>query len=293
MKMTYNNASYWVDLHKKFPGELRSVGWPGLSEEYNKLKYQSESESVLEVLDSFLGSFDKTEVSILDIGAGIGYFSNLVDGYLERKGFTSTITAIDISENALNVARELNPGIEISRVDIMSVDVDRYLETFDLVMSFYCLHHIVGFKGYVNALTFSARSVKPGGRLMIMDPILSKPYSRFDTFDYYTFQGNGLPRHLFFMDDLLVSEGFRRISITDAISFLLNGNIEGDSLAGYSIMNILWRIASKLVYPHDKIVNRFSIAIKTLDRWLKKKAAYSSKICLYEKTPSGMRGTST
>jgi hypothetical protein len=125
---------------------------------------------------------------------------------------------------------------------------------------------------------------------MIMDPILSRPYSRFDTFDYSTFRGNGLPRHLFFMDDLLVSEGFQRISITDAVSFLLNGNIEGNTWTGYSIRNILWRFASGLIYPHDKIVTRLSSAIRTLDRWMKKRASYSSKICLYEKSPWG-RGT--
>lgn len=290
--MPYRNSSYWIDLHKKLPGALRAVGWPGLSEEYNKLKYQSESESVMKVLDAFLGRFDKKEVSVLDIGAGIGYFSHLVEEYLGRKGFAASVTAIDISENALEVARSMNPGITTWTVDLTSVEVDRFRETFDLAMSFYCLHHIVGFKGFVNALTFSARSVKPGGGLMIMDPILSTPYSRFDTFDYYTFRGNGLPRHLFFLDDVLVSEGFRRISVTDAVSFLLNGNIEDHSRAGYSIRSALWKIVSGLVYPHGTIVNRFSSAIKSLDRWLKGKASYSSKICLYEKTTPGKRGTS-
>lgn len=289
--MTYDNSSYWIHLHKELPGALRSVGWPGLSEEYNKLKYRSESESVIEVLDAFLARSGKKEISVLDIGAGIGYFSNLVEGFLGQKGVASSITAIDISEDALEVACAMNPRIRTSRVDLVSVDIDRFRETFDLAMSFYCLHHIVGFKGYVNALTFSARSVKPGGGLMIMDPILSRPYSRFDTFDYSTFRGNGLPRHLFFMDDLLVSEGFRRISITDAVSFLLNGNIEGNTWTGYSIRNILWRFASGLIYPHDKIVTRLSSAIRSLDRWMKKRASYSSKICLYEKSPSGGRGT--
>jgi hypothetical protein len=67
--MTYDNSSYWIHLHKELPGALRSVGWPGLSEEYNKLKYRSESESVIEVLDAFLARSGKKEISVLDIGA--------------------------------------------------------------------------------------------------------------------------------------------------------------------------------------------------------------------------------
>ena len=279
--MTCDNSSYWLDLHRKMPGALRSVGWPGLSEEYNKLKYRSESESVLAVLDPFLERYGKGEISVLDVGAGIGYFSRLVAGHLEGKGYATSVTAIDISADALEVARAMNPGIRTERVDLKSVDVDRFRETFDLAMSFYCLHHIVGFRGFQNALAFTARSVRPGGGLMIMDPILSRPYSRFDTFDFSTFRGNGMPRHLFLMDDLLASEGFRRISVTDAVSFLLNGNIEGNSRAGYTVRSIAWRLASGLVYPHDGIVNRLSSVIAVLDRWLKKTASYSSKICLY------------
>jgi SAM-dependent methyltransferase len=281
--MTCDNSSYWIDLHKELPGALRSVGWPGLSEEYNQLKYQSESESVLAVLDAFLGRRGKGKISVLDVGAGIGYFSRLVAGHLERKGFQPSVTAVDISEDALGVAREMNPGIRTERVDLAAVDVDRFREAFDLAISFYCLHHIVRFRGFVNALAFSARSVRPGGGLMVMDPILSMPYSRFDTFDYSTFRGNGVPRHLFLMDDLLASEGFRRVSVADAVSFLLNGNIEGNSRAGYSVRSAVWKLASGLVYPHDGIVRRLSPAIAALDRWLKKRASYSSKICLYER----------
>jgi SAM-dependent methyltransferase len=290
--MTYDNSSYWIDLHRKLHGELRAVGWPGLSEEYNKLKYQSESESITKVLDSMLGRIERKDLSILDVGAGIGYFSNLVAGYLKRNGFLSSITAIDISESALEIASRMNPGIRTLQVDLKSVDVDRFRETFDMAMSFYCLHHIVRFRDFLNALTFSARSVKTGGFLIIMDPILSKPYSRFDTFDYYSFRENGLPRHLFLLDDLLDSEGLRRISLNDAISFILNGNIEGESSAGYSMRNILWKAAGKFIYPYDKMVARLSMAIITTDRWLKKNHAYSSKICFYEKIPASKRGTS-
>ena len=122
-----------------------------------------------------------------------------------------------------------------------------------------------------------------GGTLMIMDPILTKPYSRFDTFDFASFSGNGIPRHLYLLDDVLQKEGCRRIMTVPAVSFLLNGNIEGNGHFDYVICQALWHLFQK-IYRSDLATDALKEILNWLDKKLKQNGlAFSSSLCVYEK----------
>ncbi len=284
--MFYENQSYWMNLHEKFKGELRAVGHPFLSEEMNQLKYESEAKTILTSLEKIIASFKQvgySKLSILDVGAGYGYWTALTYDALSQNGFQVDASALDISANALDVLQQRLPYVHPINADLTTIVPDKGKEAYDFVFACYCLHHLTRSHDFHNALQFMAHSVKRSGFLLIMDPVLSKPFSKADTLDFQTFHGNGIPRHLYFIDDVLAQLGMRRCLVLPAVSFLLNQNIEAPDMISYYTMMFM----RKLLCRFDRIKNfaqRTAGALKYIDLVLKRQGlAYSSNVCLYQK----------
>lgn len=284
--MTYDNKAYWMNVHRHYRGELRAVGYPTLSEHLNQLKYKSETRALLQSLREIGPQFKregKKAISLLDIGAGNGYWSELIYHEWLEQGFEVVVTALDISEDALDVLRRRNPQFSVLCKDLRTIHIDQFRYAFDVVVSCYCLHHLTRLDDFLNGLRFAGRSVKEGGFFILMDPILSLPFSRFDVVDFFGFQRNGIPRHLYLIEDVLGREGFRRRGMRPAVSFLLNGNIEAYDPLSYTLMRFLWRGLS-IFYKSDRFVRLFSTLFIVLDEALKRSGlAFSSSLCLYEK----------
>lgn len=285
--MPYDNETYWTSLHKQFPGSLRAVGHPSLSEALNWLKYQSEAAALLTQIRSIDYAFrqgGQKSISILDLGAGIGHWSNWLWEMFRQRGYEVSSTALDISEEALSVLHERNPYIETIRADLTIINPDSFHQRYNLVMSVYCLHHLVNLKGFLNGLQSAARSVAPGGYLILMDPILTMPFSQFDVIDFPTYQGNGIVRHWHIIQDILAEEGLRVQSIQPAISFLLNGNIEAPNRAVYALTGWLWRNLCAHFYRSERGVNRCARLLSCLDEALKRRRwGFSSSICVFSR----------
>jgi len=283
--MPYDNRGYWTKLHEMYRGELKAVGHPFLSENLNRLLYQSQTDSLSQVLSDFSGALERRgvrEFSLLDVGAGTGYWSNYVISRFSD--YTVRATALDLSEEALKIIRVRNPEITLVQENLASIAPDAFLESFDLVLSCYCLHHLVNLGDFINALRFSACSVKRGGFLLIMDPILSLPYSRNDTMDFESFRGNGIPRHLYVLDDILGKAGLQRRIVRPAASFILNENIESYGPASYYLMTGLWKLLCRF-YRSERFVQVCGGFLRQIDGVLKRSSlSFSSSICLYEKS---------
>jgi SAM-dependent methyltransferase len=290
----YNNKAYWKDLHARWPSKLSTVGHPYLSEALNRLKYQSEAKTFLGSLQEVDKEFKETgrrSLSVLDIGAGSGYWTELIWRALLQEGHQVRLAALDISMDALSAIRQKCPSVETIQGDVTAIDPYRFQHAFDLVISCYCLHHLVHVEGFLNALRFACKSVNSGGFLIIIDPVLTLPFSRFDVLDFASFRGNGIPRHLYFLEDILQKEGLGRLRIDPAVSFLLNGNIEGKNKMTYEVANMIWRILCKFIYKSQDSVQLISGLLVVLDEALKKlNLAYSSKVCVYRKSPRGGMG---
>lgn len=288
--MEYNDKAYWTDIHKKYRGELRAVGYPTLSEHLNQLKYRSETNVVLRGLKEISPQFRKAgkeAISLLDVGGGSGYWSDLSYREFLEQGFQVSVTALDISEDALEVFRKRRPQFSTVCEDLRTIDIDRFRHAFDLVLSCYCLHHLVRLDDFLNGLRFAGRSVKEGGFLMVMDPILTLPFSRFDVIVFSSYHGNGIPRHLYLIEDVLSQEGFRRHWVRPAVSFLLNGNIEAYDPLSYMLMRFLWGRLSYF-YKSEHFLGLFSNILIHLDEVLKRLGlAFHSSLCIYEKNSSG------
>lgn len=284
--MPYDNPQYWTNLHSSYRGRLKAVGHPFLSENLNRLKYESEGSSLSQALSKVTDDFEQKELrefSFLDVGAGTGYWSSFVFDIFSHD-FIVNATALDISMEALDILNKQFSNIELVNEDLSKVAPDKFLESYDLVFSCYCLHHLVNHDDFVNALRFTGNSVKKGGFLLIMDPILKMPYSKYDTLDFNSFRGNGIPRHLYLIDDILGKVGLQRTLICPAVSFILNENIEAPGPVAYFLMNGMWKILCKF-YRSEKLVQIFGGSLKYADEILKRfSLSFSSSICIYQKT---------
>lgn len=286
MPVYYDNRSYWTNLHEKFKGELKAVGHPFLSESMNQLKYESEAATLILGLRRLIDTFrqlDRTRLSVLDVGAGYGYWTGLVHDLLSKDGFDVATTALDISADALDVIRARFPHAHPIQADLRSIAPDQFEESYDFVFSCYCLHHLTRAHDFLNALEFAGRSVRQGGFLLIMDPVLTLPFSRADTLNFQTFHGNGIPRHLYFVDDILAGFGLRRLLVLPAVSFLLNENIEAPDKLSYYLMMATWKLLCRLDRI-DHFVEKTAGLLRSLDSALKRQElAFSSSVCLYQK----------
>jgi SAM-dependent methyltransferase len=287
--MKYNNKTYWTDIHRKYKGELRAVGYATLSEGLNQLKYGSEANAVfhgLKEIRSQFGKGRKKAISLLDVGSGSGYWSELIHRELLGQGFEVSVTALDISEEALEDLRKRRPLFSTVCKDLRTIDIDQFRHAFDVVVSCYCLHHLVHLDDFLNGLRFAGRSVKEDGFLILMDPILTLPFSRFDVLVFPSFHGNGIPRHLYLIEDVLSKEGFKRHGVWPAVSFLLNGNIEAYDPLSYMLIRLLWGGLS-FFYRSEHFVRLFSAILIYLDEILKRLGlGFSSSLCIYKKTSS-------
>lgn len=283
--MTDLNASYWKTIHRSYPAQVRAVGHPWLSNAFNRLKYDSEAETLLMVLAGYRSMRSNSKpLAFLDVGAGSGYWTRLISEWFRDSGNDVEASALDLSEDALKDLKRRFPWVETLCIDLKTVSPGLFENKFDLVTAFYCLHHLIRVHGFLNALTFCARSVREGGHLMIMDPLLSRRYSSFDAFEFRTWTGNGIPRHLYLLDDFLCGYGFSRLQMMPAVSFLFNGPIESNGWLAFKLMKGVWYFLQK-IGTSQSLTMKLSKKLAHGDRWLKRRhLSFSSSLCLYRKT---------
>ncbi len=285
MNQPYDNTRYWTKIHEKHSGKFKSVGWHGLSESYNKLSYQSKKESVIHILKKLEKELPDNNISILDIGAGWGYWSDFLYNYFHNKSCNAKITAFDISQNALDIIKKNNPKILTECADLKKIDIKKHEQKFDLVVAFNCLHHLTRIEQYQRALQFCASSVKKNGFFILMDPMLEKPYSRFDVIDFKTYTGHGIDRHLYITDDILFNQGMNRIIKNNAVSFVFSGNIEGYTYTDYHVIRFFYQLLRRFVYKYEWVTNITGWKWKILNRFFKRTYSCGTKIVAYRKTP--------
>jgi SAM-dependent methyltransferase len=280
----YDNTSYWRQLHERYPGELRAVGHPWLSEAANRLKYESEAESLAQAFGIVLEGFSgRRSLDVLDIGAGTGFWTTLVSDMLRREGIDATISVLDISDEALAGLATRLKGIQTIRADLKRDAPGTHEGSFDLVTAMYCLHHLARRDEFANGLRYAASCVRRSGYLIVMDPILRQGYSPFNQIDEVTWNGNGMPRSLEVIDRQLGDAGLQRVAASPAVSFLLNGPIEAGGRSAFAMKQSLWNAAG-MIFRHERATRLASGAFRVIDKALKNSgAAGSSSLCVYRK----------
>jgi len=115
----------------------------------------------LEVLvDEFLGEDCLRGKQVLDVGAGLGFFSER----MQQKG--ATVTAVDIGGGLLRRVHE-RVGCECRQVDALTLVTAFGENRFDIVLSSECIEHT---PSPADALRQMCRVLKSGGRLAVSTP---------------------------------------------------------------------------------------------------------------------------
>lgn len=121
------------------------------------------------LIDEFLGGMDLVERSALEVGAGLGFFSER----LQLRG--ARVIATDIGEGLLQRVHQ-RVGCECIKVDALCLSQHFARESFDIVLSSECIEHTPSPE---EALRQMARLVKCGGYLSMSTPnILWQPVVR-------------------------------------------------------------------------------------------------------------------
>ncbi len=145
-----------IEHGKKLKTNAESIwGWSspvGISRANRRASYYAQ-----------LGNWNK-ESNLLEIGCGTGLFT--------RKVYSTTqanITAIDISEDLLEIARDLLPQANFKQADAMHLEFKD--DFFDGVYGSSVLHHL----DMEKSLKEIYRVLKPQGRIVFAEPNMLNP----------------------------------------------------------------------------------------------------------------------
>jgi 2-polyprenyl-3-methyl-5-hydroxy-6-metoxy-1,4-benzoquinol methylase len=115
----------------------------------------------LEVLiDEFLKEFDLAGVHVLDVGCGLGFFSQR----LVERG--AKVTACDIGSTLVELTRR-RAGCDGVEADVLRLEDFFCKETFDIVVSSECIEHT---PDPALAIKQMMHVLKPGGMLVLSTP---------------------------------------------------------------------------------------------------------------------------
>ena len=120
--------------------------------------------------------FERRFESVLEIGAGTG---GLTVGMLEGANIGTAIVT-DISPKMLERCRDKVRAFEIETPVLYATnngeDLNVKDESFDLVVAYFCVHHILD---YQNFLASCYRALRPGGQAVFVEPGLRFLYALF------------------------------------------------------------------------------------------------------------------
>lgn len=155
----YDPRDYWERRHAC--DSIAGVGHYAYDERVNLALYRAWRQTV----DRFLRRQGVTARTVLDVGAGRGDWFPVWRGRGAER-----IVAADLSERA--VARLSQLADEAHELDIGEPLATAPLGRFDFVAAMWVLLHITDEARFRTALANLAAAVRPGGYLLIADPIL-------------------------------------------------------------------------------------------------------------------------
>ncbi|MCK4296788.1 MAG: class I SAM-dependent methyltransferase [Candidatus Marinimicrobia bacterium] len=160
----FDHVSYWLDRHKKYKNDWRSVGQISLSDEENRKGSVKLVENLKNVILSLYPN--PAGLSVLDFACGIG---RLAPFFLEMK---CDYLGLDISPDAVEQARKYCPNAKFKVGDITSSKPEE--SPFDIVIASYVLVHMVDDNDWQAALDNLASVTMQNGLLLIIDNLPSR-----------------------------------------------------------------------------------------------------------------------
>ena len=167
-------ADYWEKRLTEFRG-LDGVGFIGYGAAFNSWMYRARERVFRKQLSSL--PLDFSQVNVLDIGSGTGYWVEV----WKSLGVNS-LTASDITEIASSKLAQRYPEYRVERLDISSAEVPAMLGgTYQAVSAIDILFHITSDEAYSRAISNIGRLLKAGGYFVFTENLPHNPMVRADS----------------------------------------------------------------------------------------------------------------
>jgi SAM-dependent methyltransferase len=273
--MSYDPRDHWSRLHSR--GDLSSVGQSGLPAELNAWLYRALERRVRWFIRRHRAVDGVT--SVFDVGAGTGYWVRVWhDLGAPRVDGCDLVPAAVERLNAEFAA----PGDRF----IGAPDAGLPAGPYGLVAVINVLLHLTDDGAFRRALNSIAALVAPGGRLLLVEPILLDPTYERPAAETQTSRARVLAAYR----DPLVAAGLELIELRGAVA-MANNPIEAGSRAAYDRYLRWWRWVARRAKSSPRSIRWLGPLMFALDGVaLATGAAPSSKIVVFRRAELPRRG---
>ena len=268
----YDPQDHWSRLHAR--GDLSSVGQSGLPADLNAWLYRALERRVRwfvrrhRLLDGVASAFD--------VGAGTGYWVRVWHdlGASRVDGCDLVPAAVDRLNGTFGPR-----GDRFVASDIGAADARLPTDGYELVSVMNVLLHLTDDAAFGQALGNLAALVAPGGRLLLVEPILLDPAYQRPPTATQTSRARGLAAYR----DPLLAAGLELIELRGAVA-MANNPIEAGSRTAYDRYLRWWRWVARHAKSSPHSVRWIGPIMLALDRIvLATGATPSSKIVLFRR----------
>jgi len=172
MKEGFDYKAYWMERHRQKLCPLKKSGTKTLSEETNRYFYYLVKDQYDKLLRECQISLENE--SILDAGAGTGEYISFL---LSKK---ARVTAIDISENAINYLKMKFPEVKVVVASLENLEKYFSSYQFDVIHCFDVLYHITNDEAWAksirNFVKISKKYIILHEKFSDMKPIISSEH---------------------------------------------------------------------------------------------------------------------
>ena len=273
--MSYDPRDHWSRLHAR--GDLSSVGQSGLPADLNTWLYRALERRVRWFVrrHDVLGGV----TSAFDVGAGTGYWV--------RVWHDLGVPMVDGCDLVPEAVERLDAvfgkrGDRFVAADIGAPDSGLPTEPYGLVSVINVLLHLTDDAAFERALGNLAALVAPGGRLLLVEPILLDATYERPVAATQTSRARGLARYR----DPLLAAGLEMVDLRGALA-MANNPIEAGSRAAYDRYVRWWRWVARRAKTKPASIRWVGPLMLALDRIvLATGSAPSSKIVLFRRPGS-------
>jgi SAM-dependent methyltransferase len=273
--MSYDPRDHWSRLHAR--GDLSSVGQSGLPADLNSWLYRALERRVR----WFARRHDLLEgvASAFDVGAGTGYWVRVWHdlGVPRVDGCDLVPEAVERLNDAFGAR-----GDRFHAADIGASDGGLPAERYDLVSVMNVLLHLTDDAAFQRALANLAALVAPGGRMVLVEPILlDASYERPPTATQ-----TSRARSFAAYRDPLLAAGLELVELRGAVA-MANNPIEASTRSAYDRYLRWWRWVARRAKSSPQSIRWLGPLMLAFDRVaLAFGAAPSSKIVLFRRPPT-------
>lgn len=227
---TFDAQRYWEERIQAQP-DITGVGYLGRSPQFVELQYRSRMRQIELALRHYRLT-DLIGRSVLDIGSGTGIWLK----FWHQHG-AQQVAGLDFAQPSIDRLREDFPNDLIVQADL-SVSPLPLPDAmrFDVISAFDVLLHIVDPDGFRRTIANLAHHCKPGGWLIISDPIVQgRGYV-----PTYSYAVHNKVRSVAEYQEVLAAHGFTIDSIRPS-TVLLNNPLEAPNRLTFRAFSAFWK----------------------------------------------------